>query len=59
MMHAKVEFADLAEFFARWPAEREKMVNVSDCDALTSEERGLLKAMIFVIDRVGPDDLGD
>lgn len=50
-------FEDLNEFFDRWPAERARIVSLATSRDLTVEDRDLLKAMIFVVDRVGPNEV--
>ncbi len=56
-MSSKKEFADLVDFFSRWPDERNKAEQIREIAGLSKEQRDILGAMIFIIDRVGPDDL--
>lgn len=57
-MAPEMEFTDFIDFFNRWPEERKKMQNIMESDLLVKEQRDILGAMIFIIDAVGPSDLG-
>lgn len=51
------ELDDLLEFYNQWPDLRTKMVAVLDGTVLTSEQQKILRAMIHLVDCVGPADL--
>ena len=51
------EFIDLSDFFDRWSATRNTILALMNSDRVSKEEREILAAMVFVVDRVGPDDL--
>ncbi len=51
------EFIDLSDFFDRWSAMRNTILALMNSDRVSKEEREILAAMVFVVDRVGPDDL--
>lgn len=50
-------FADLFEFYQSWGAHRGCMAALAASRRLAPEERRVLRVMIEVIDRVGPEDL--
>lgn len=52
------EIEDLVDFFGRWPNTRQTAVKMLEDPKLDPEQATVLEWMIFVIDRVGPADLG-
>ena len=58
-MTEQEDYVDLAAFYRNWPFKRHKLVRLSGDERLSDEERALLRATVFVIDCVGPDDLGE
>ncbi|MEL6619258.1 MAG: hypothetical protein AAGF36_06960 [Pseudomonadota bacterium] len=56
-MTSSGEFIDLLDFFERWPATRSTILALLNSDHVSQQEREILNAMVFVVDRVGPDDL--
>ena len=51
------EFIDLSDFFERWPNTRNSVLALMNSDKISPDEREILTAMVFVVDRVGPEDL--
>ena len=56
-MTSNSEFIDLSDFFERWPATRNTVLDLRNSDRVNKEEREILNALVFVVDRVGPEDL--
>lgn len=50
-------FEDLVDFFRRWPRLRRRMNILLENPAMKTRDRCILRAMMLVMDRVGPEDL--
>ncbi len=50
---------DLIDFFDHWQTERDRIVRLIDKPVLSENEKKTLELMLFVLDRVGPDDLDE
>ncbi|MBI1495029.1 hypothetical protein [Halocynthiibacter styelae] len=48
---------DLVDFFDHWQSERNRIVRLIEKPVITPNEKKTLELMLFVLDRVGPDDL--
>lgn len=49
--------ADLVEYFQAWPSERERVLSIIASGKLNNIECKSIERMIFIIDRIGPQDL--
>lgn len=56
-MHDARKINDLVEYFQAWMHEREKILSIIASGRLTDIECKSIENMIFIIDRIGPQDL--
>lgn len=49
---------DLFDFYHYWPELREKVISLNETVGLDPEIEFILKWMVKLIDRVGPEDFG-
>lgn len=49
-------FHDLVDFFKRWETERETIQTLLTSGRLPQEQADIVETMMFIIDRVGPED---
>lgn len=52
------KIADLVEFFHHWSELRDAAISLCSDPRLESRQAMVLNWMIFIVDRVGPEDLG-
>jgi hypothetical protein len=50
-------FVDVVDFFSKWPETRRRLEPLVTDPRLAPDQRDILRAMIFVLDCVGPQDL--
>jgi hypothetical protein len=49
---------DVVDFYSRWPELRKRALELTQAEMTDAGDRDLLNWMVLIIDRMGPNDLG-
>ena len=56
-MQNENRIGDLVEYFHNWPSERKNILSIIASGRLDDLECKSIERMVFIIDRIGPQDL--